>query len=62
MLQKDYSDVKMLRESEFEVLFEIAVEYQAEKVAEMPEKTTFLKNQVKFEIFFEKKVLHAILH
>ena len=40
MFQKDYSDVKMLRESEFEVLFEIAVEYQAEKVAEMAEKSS----------------------
>ena len=59
MLQKDYSDV--LRKSEFEVLFEIAVEYQAEKVAEMAEKPTFLKNQAKFESFLKKKVSHVIL-
>ena len=55
MLKKDYSDVKMVRESEFDVVFEIGVEYQAEKVAKMAEKTTFLKNQAKFESFFEKK-------
>ena len=61
MLKKDYFDVKMVRKSEFEVIFEIAVEYQAEKVAEMAEKTTFLKNQAKFESFFEKKVSHVIL-
>ena len=61
MLKKDYSDVKMVRESEFEVVFEIGVECKAEKVDEMAEKTTFLKIQVKFESFFEKKVSHVIL-
>ena len=58
MFKKDYFNVKMVRESKFEVVFEIAVEYQAEKVAE---KTTILKNQAKFESFVEKKVLHLIL-
>ena len=48
MLKKDYSDVKMARESEFEVVFEIAVEYQAEK-------TAFLKNQSKFDFFLKNK-------
>ena len=52
MFKKDYSDVKMVRESEFEVIFEIAMEYEVEKVAEMTEKSTFLKNQAKFESFF----------
>ena len=63
MFKMDYSDVKMVRKSEFEVDVEIVVKYQAEKVAEMAEKITFLKNQAKFESFFlKKKALHVILH
>ena len=34
------------------IRIEIAVEYQAEKVALMAKKTTFLKFQAKFESFF----------
>ena len=41
MVKKDYSNIQMVKEPEFEVLFEIAVEYQAEKVAEMAEQLLF---------------------
>ena len=54
MVKKDYSNVKMVRESKFEVLFEIAEEYQSKKVAEIADKTTFLKNQAEFESFLKK--------
>ena len=60
MFKKDYCDLKMFREFEFEVVFEIAVEYQAEKVVKMAEKRLFL-NQAKFESSFEKKRSHIIL-
>ena len=46
MFQKGYFDLKMVRESEFEVLVEIAVEYQAEKVAEIAENDFFEKKSI----------------
>ena len=55
----DYSDVKMVRESEFAVDVAIVVKYQAEKVAE---KITFLKNQAKFESFFFFKKYYMLFY
>ena len=62
MFQKGYFDLKMVRECEFEVVVEIAVEYQAEKVAEIAEKRIFLKNQAKFESFFWKKKYYMLFY
>ena len=44
MLKKDYSDVEMVRESEFEVDFEIGVECQAKKWPKWPKKRLFEKS------------------